>query len=626
MLKPSIPRLRKFNYKNIMWVGLDSLIIISSYILLVVFSYYLGIFYRLSTLQTVISFALGFQILTYAIFGMYRMIIRYVSLEDMVIISFLVLGSNVFLFLFFRPLRLLPFPSMIFLVVMIYQWVLTAASRASLRLYRIYRTSFLMADKSKMLNTLIIGAGSGAEMIIKELKKPIIPKSYPVAALDDDVTKIDRTLLGVPIVGTTDILLETIDRYHIDEVIIAITDVSYRKMKDWLDLVTQRNIIVRRLPAISEIDSTQPIQLVDVKVEDLLNRGPVELDLSSIGSFIQDKVILVTGAGGSIGSELCRQIAHYKPKVLILFDIYENSTYDIQLELKRVYPKIEFHVYIGSVYNYERLDNIFRLYQPSHVFHAAAYKHVPLMEDSAVEALRTNVLGTYNVAVCAGKHKAKHFLLVSSDKAVRPTNVMGATKRLAELIIKKVQEDYETIFSAVRFGNVLNSNGSVVPLFRRQIEQGGPVTVTHPDITRYFMTIPEAVSLILQAGVYAKEADIFVLDMGQPVKIRELAEKMIRLSGLKPYEDIDIRYIGLRPGEKLYEELLVDKNDGVVKTANEKIFIEQNHKTELLSDFTVIEQLSTCDRWDETAIKEFLMHYVLSYKPNPMAETDSMVV
>jgi FlaA1/EpsC-like NDP-sugar epimerase len=370
----------------------------------------------------------------------------------------------------------------------------------------------------------------------------------------------------------------------------------------------------------SEVDSTQT-KIIDVKIEDLLNRDEIKLDDCLIKDFIKDEIVLVTGGGGSIGSELCRQISELEPKQLIIFDIYENNAYDIQMELLRKFQKkgkhFDLQVRIGSVYNRKRVEDMFKEFKPTIVFHAAAYKHVPLMEDSAVESVRTNVIGTYNVSSLANQYETKKFVLVSSDKAVRSTNIMGATKRYAELIIYEQQSHSKvTKFSAVRFGNVLGSNGSVIPLFKNQIADGGPVTVTHPDITRYFMTIPEAVGLILQCGVYAQGGEVFILDMGEPVKIRDLAEKMIRLAGYKPYNDIQIEYTGLRPGEKLYEELLVDHNhESQHRTDNEKIYIEsQKEVTEQqLELFKIIESI---DELSNVQIKDFVAHIIDSYKRN----------
>jgi FlaA1/EpsC-like NDP-sugar epimerase len=362
-------------------------------------------------------------------------------------------------------------------------------------------------------------------------------------------------------------------------------------------------------------------QIIDVKIEDLLNRDEIKLDDTRIKGFIQGEVVLVTGGGGSIGSELCRQIADLEPKQLIIFDIYENNAYDIQQELLRkfskAHKKLNLKVLIGSVYNRERLESVFKAYQPTIVFHAAAYKHVPLMEDSAVEAVRTNVIGTYNTSSLANQYNVKKFVLVSSDKAVRSTNVMGATKRYAELIVQEQQEHSSvTKFSAVRFGNVLGSNGSVIPLFKKQIADGGPVTVTHQDITRYFMTIPEAVGLILQCGVYANGGEVFILDMGEPVKIKDLAEKMISLTGLKPYEDIKIEFTGLRPGEKLFEELLVDHDhDNQHKTENQKIYIEKQKVVEK-DELELNQIIETIEQLDNEEIKAFVGSVIKTYKRN----------
>ena len=614
MFKPRWPHYKDISWKMMFWMLFDAAAIVVSYFLIIWFAFALAIPYRLDTLSVVFSTALIFQLLVYTLFGLYRIIIRFTSIEDILLTSFVVFSSNVMLWVVFRSLGLLPYMTLLFFFTVMIQWLIKSGARASYRLFRLF-DNLITFNPQKSKNTLIIGGGGGAELVVKDLHKASIVRSGLKVILDDDVKKHRRTLLGVPIIGGTDQLSDALDRYHISEVIIAINNPPLKKYKLWLNELTQKNIQVKRLPAINQISDSKPLTLVDVKVEELLNRDPIELDTVTLAEFLKDRTVLVTGAGGSIGSELCRQIAAFKPRSLILYDIYENSTYDIQLELQKNFPDISLNVIIGSVYNAQRLESVYKQFSPSHVFHAAAYKHVPLMEDSSIEAIRTNVIGTYHAARLAGEYHVKHFILVSSDKAVRPTNVMGATKRLAELMLTPLQEQYQTIYAAVRFGNVLNSNGSVVPLFRKQIEQGGPITVTHPEITRYFMTIPEAVSLILQAGVYAQSADVFILDMGDPVKIVDLAEKMIRLSGFKPYEDIDIVYTGLRPGEKLYEELLVDESSGIQKTANDLIFIEKNHHQEHLNDLGFITALESCDAWTGDEVRQFLLDQVKSYQP-----------
>ena len=421
--------------------------------------------------------------------------------------------------------------------------------------------------------------------------------------LDDDIEKHDKRLMGIKIAGNLSELEYYLDLYRIEEVIIAVKDFPLKKLQEIGEVITKRNIRFKRLSGMMEdVDESRPI-ISEIRIEDLLNREEITLDNDHIAKYIENEVVLVTGGGGSIGSELCRQIAELHPKQLIIFDIYENNAYDIQQELLRKFKKegrsLDLQVWIGSVYNIDRVRQLFETFKPTVVFHAAAYKHVPLMEDSAVEAVRTNVIGTYNVSSMSNTFNVKKFVMVSSDKAVRSTNVMGATKRYAELIVQEQQNhSKKTKFSAVRFGNVLGSNGSVIPLFKKQISDGGPITVTHPEITRYFMTIPEAVGLILQCGVFANGGEVFILDMGEPVKITDLAEKMIRLAGLKPYEDIKIEFIGLRPGEKLYEELLVDEaHEDQYQTKHDKIFIEKqrdvaNDELNLKMIFEEIEKLT----------------------------------
>lgn len=429
-------------------------------------------------------------------------------------------------------------------------------------------------EKSIPPRVMIIGAGKAGTLILREMKASEKVHGYPVCLIDDDKDKQGRVIDGVSIVGDRKDIARIVREKEIDEIYVAIPTASPEDIKDILKICQGTGCQVKILPGVYQIMNGEVTisRLRKVEIEDLLGREPVNVNLDEIMGYVKGKVVLVTGGGGSIGSELCRQLAGHKVKQLIIFDIYENNAYEIQQELKRKYPHLDLVVLIGSVRNTNRLDYLFRTYRPDIVYHAAAHKHVPLMEDSPNEAIKNNVLGTYKTARAAIKYKAKRFILISTDKAVNPTNIMGASKRLCEMVVQMSNQKSSTEFVAVRFGNVLGSNGSVIPLFKQQIESGGPVTVTHKDIIRYFMTIPEAVSLVIQAGAYAKGGEIFVLNMGNPVRILDMAENLIRLSGYEPYKDIDICFTGLRPGEKLYEELLMDE-EGLQKTVNDRIFI-----------------------------------------------------
>ena len=426
----------------------------------------------------------------------------------------------------------------------------------------------------KMKRVLIVGAGEAGNAIIKEIVNSPYVNMKIVGIVDDDVTKHGKFMHGIKVVGDRNDIVDIAESQRVDEIIIAMPTVSAMETKKILDICKQTGCELKRLPGMYQLvnGDVSISKLKDVDVNDLLGRDPIEVDLDSIMGYVSGKIVMVTGGGGSIGSELCRQIASHNPKQLVIVDIYENSTYDIQQELKRKYPDLDLVVLIASVRNTKRIDQIFATYHPQIVYHAAAHKHVPLMEDSPNEAVKNNVLGTWKVVQAADKYKVKRFVMISTDKAVNPTNIMGATKRICEMIIQTYNNRSQTEYVAVRFGNVLGSNGSVIPLFKKQIEAGGPVTVTHPDIIRYFMTIPEAVSLVLQAGAYAKGGEIFILDMGEPVKIVDLARNLILLSGHKPDEDIQIVFTGLRPGEKLYEEVLM-KEEGMQDTANKLIHI-----------------------------------------------------
>ena len=469
----------------------------------------------------------------------------------------------------------------------IFGWVLMFLSTGFIRIaYRLLRRFYHKENiksnengknsaENKATNpVMIIGAGAAAAMLIKEFRTSSLISDKVVCLIDDNKNKHGRYLEGVPIVGGRSDIGHYAEKYHIKKIILAIPSIKNQDKKEILDLCKYTGCQVQTVPGVYQLinGEVSVSQLRDVEIEDLLGRDPIRMNIEEVLGYVQDQVVLVTGGGGSIGSELCRQLAAHHVKQLIIFDMYENNAYDIQQELKYKYPDLDLKVLIGSVRNSNRLEDVFKTYRPDIVYHAAAHKHVPLMEDSPNEAIKNNVIGTYKTAMRADKYHTKRFVLISTDKAVNPTNIMGASKRLCEMIIQMYAQKSGTIFTAVRFGNVLGSNGSVIPLFKKQIAHGGPVTVTHPDIIRFFMTIPEAVSLVLQAGAYAKGGEIFVLDMGEPVKIADLARNLIRLSGFTPDVDIKIEFTGLRPGEKLYEELLMAA-EGLQKTANQRIFI-----------------------------------------------------
>ena len=431
-----------------------------------------------------------------------------------------------------------------------------------------------LLGKEHCVNVMIIGAGAGGDMILKEIENSRYLSMRAKCIIDDQPGCHGKLMRGVPIVGGRESILDAVGRYSIDEIIFAIPSASVQTRKEILDICKESGCKLRTIPGTYQLinGDVSVSSLKEVEIEDLLGREPIRINTEEVLGHVGGKVVLVTGGGGSIGSELCRQLAAHHPKQLIILDIYENNAYDIQQELIRKYPELDLVVLIASVRNKERIDSIFETYRPNIVYHAAAHKHVPLMEDSPHEAIKNNVFGTYKVAQAADRYGVDKFVLISTDKAVNPTNIMGASKRLCEMLIQSMNRNSRTNYVAVRFGNVLGSNGSVIPLFKKQIAEGGPVTVTHADIIRYFMTIPEAVSLVLQAGAYAKGGEIFVLDMGEPVKILDLATNLIKLSGYRVGEDIQIVFTGLRPGEKMYEELLMNE-EGLKETANKMIFI-----------------------------------------------------
>ena len=484
-----------------------------------------------------------------------------------------------------------------------------------LRSLRYHMSHSHQAQNQKKQNIMVIGAGEAGKNLINEFATSDLVSGNVVCIIDDNPAKRNKHLCGVPIVGDRHTIPEMVKKYDVQKILFAIPTASPSARKAILDICSTTGCQVQVLPGIYQMVNQEVniSKLRHVDAQDLLGRDPIRVNMDEIWDYISGKVVMVTGGGGSIGSELSRQIARANPKQLIIFDIYENNAYDIQMELNRTCPDLNLVVLIGSVRNTARLDYVLGKYRPDLVFHAAAHKHVPLMEDSPNEAIKNNVFGTYKMAQAASKYGVKRFVLISTDKAVNPTNIMGASKRLCEMVVQMMNRESETEFVAVRFGNVLGSNGSVIPLFKKQIAEGGPVTVTHPDIIRYFMTIPEAVSLVLQAGYYAKGGEIFVLDMGEPVKIDTMARNLIRLSGYEPDVDIKVEYTGLRPGEKLYEELLMDE-EGMQDTANKLIHIGKPIE---MDDELFKRQLAELDaayRVESPHMKELVAQIVPTYK------------
>ena len=464
-------------------------------------------------------------------------------------------------------------------------------------------------------NYMIVGAGASGNAILQEVQSSKYLSMHVACFIDDNPGCQGKYLRGVPMVGGREKIAESVDKFDIDEIIIAIPSASRSQLRPLIEICKETGRRIQILPGMYQIikGDVNVSNLREVQIEDLLGRDPIEVNVDEIIGYVQNKTVLVTGGGGSIGSELCRQVARHNPKRLIILDIYENNAYEIQQELKRDYPGLDLTVLIGSVRNTRRVDEIFRDYRPDIVYHAAAHKHVPLMEDSPNEAIKNNVFGTLKVATAADRYGTGKFVMISTDKAVNPTNIMGASKRICEMVIQNMNRKSRTEYVAVRFGNVLGSNGSVVPLFKRQIEKGGPVTVTHPDIIRYFMTIPEAVSLVLQAGAYARGGEIFVLDMGEPMKILDLAKNMIKLSGYRVDEDIKIEFTGLRPGEKMYEELLM-REEGLKETANRMIYIGRPIEYDDALFEQQLERLQEASRNESQDIRALVREIVPGYQ------------
>lgn len=512
-------------------------------------------------------------VVVYYLFSLYTTLWKYAGITELCKITAAAAVSSILQVVGMLLLRKPIFRSyvLLYFVLLLAE---TIATRFYYRFLRLIRNKYFRVSADKRMNLMLVGAGDAGAAVIKETRLSKESTRKVCCIVDREPSKWGKRLLGVPIIGDVSEIPEAVEKYQIKKILITIPSANRQAIRKIVEICQTTPCEINILPGIYQLIDGEIVtsRLRNVKIEDLLEREPVRVDLDAILGYIQGKTALVTGGGGSIGSEICRQLAGHGVGKLIIFDIYENNAYSIQKQLEWEYPSLDMEVLIGSVRNESRVEDIFKTYHPEIVFHAAAHKHVPLMEDSPNEAIKNNVIGTYLTAQMASRYHASKFILISTDKAVNPTNIMGASKRLCEMVIQMIGKRSATEFAAVRFGNVLGSNGSVIPLFRRQIEHGGPVTVTHPDIIRYFMTIPEAVSLVLEAGAYAKNGEIFVLNMGEPVKIDDLARNMIRLSGYEPDVDIMIKYTGLRPGEKLYEELLMNE-EGMKTTENDRIFV-----------------------------------------------------
>lgn len=551
-------------------------------------------------------------VIIFLLLNLYNRVWSYASLYEMLLIVCAAMLSTAFQAFGFSLLYL-PIPRSYYFFYFILLSITTLITRFSYRILHTMQNGIKKSAKHSR-NTIVIGAGEAGNMIIKELKSSKYLNQKVVCVIDDNPSKKGKYIHGIRIIGGRDMIQEAAKKYDAEEIILAIPSAGNKATRDILRICNLTDCKLKILPGMYQLinDEVGVSNLREVSIEDLLGRDAINIDMESVGQYVSNKRVLVTGGGGSIGSELCRQIAAHNPKLLIIFDIYENNAYEIQQELIRKYPNLKLEVLIGSVRNTSRIESVMEYYRPEVVFHAAAHKHVPLMEDSPNEAIKNNVFGTYKTARAADKYGVKKFVLISTDKAVNPTNIMGASKRMCEMIVQTFSKYSRTEYVIVRFGNVLGSNGSVIPLFKKQMEAGGPVTVTHPDIIRYFMTIPEAVSLVLQAGAYAHGGEIFVLDMGEPVKIADLAKNLIRLSGYTLGVNMEIKYTGLRPGEKLYEELLT-KEEGLQKTANDLIFIGKPLEFDEVHFLSQLRELEKAAMEESPDIKEKVAEIISTY-------------
>lgn len=555
-------------------------------------------------------------VIIYYFCGLYAGLWRFAGLRDvLIVICGATLSTAIYFFgstFWLSPMKQ---SKEFYLLFLIFFSLLTVSTRMYSRYKRLLTKAF-SGLTHKAHHILVIGAGEAAHTILSEISSAApYARSTVVGIIDDDPMKQGLHINGYKIFGGREMIPQIAQKYRVNTIIFAIPSCAESSRREILKICQSTGCELKTLPTLRDISENVHItQLRNVEIEDLLGREPVRTDLHEIMKYVENKRILVTGGGGSIGSELCRQIAAYKPAQLIIFDIYENTTYEVQLELQKKFPDLDLKVRIGSICDEKALDRLMQEFRPQIIYHAAAHKHVPLMEDSPTESVLNNVFGTLNVAKAADRWAAERFVMISTDKAVNPTNVMGATKRICEMIVQSFEKRSKTEFVAVRFGNVLGSHGSVIPLFRRQLQEGGPLTVTHRDIIRYFMTIPEAVSLVLQAGALAHGGEIFVLDMGEPVKILTLAENLIRLSGLEPYKDIDIVFTGLRPGEKLYEELLMNE-EGLASTQNKQIYVGKPIAIDYDVFFEDLEKLRTALEDDQTDVRTEIQKLVPTYHP-----------
>lgn len=552
-------------------------------------------------------------IAVFYVFHLYTSLWKYASVNELVNITLAVIISGILNTIGMKAFRY-PIPrsyDILYTLILLFMMIFI---RFFYRFVRFVKGEYFLKNKKENANVMIIGAGDAGAAIVKELRLNKQLKRRVRCMIDDDPAKQGKYIQGCLVVGGKKDIIPAVKQYGITKIVIAMPSAPKSTIKEIVDLCQHTGCKIRILPGMYQLvnGEVSVSQLRDVEIGDLLGREQIKVNLDEILGYVQNKVVLVTGGGGSIGSEICRQLAGHGVKQLIIVDIYENNIYEIQQELKRKYPELNLVALIASVRNTHRINEIMDKYRPQVVYHAAAHKHVPLMEDSPNEAIKNNVFGTYKTASAAGKHSVERFVLISTDKAVNPTNIMGASKRMCEMIVQTLDKFYPTEFVAVRFGNVLGSNGSVIPLFKKQIAEGGPITVTHPDIIRYFMTIPEAVSLVLQAGAYAKGGEIFVLDMGEPVKIADLAKNLIRLSGFKVGEDIEIQYTGLRPGEKLYEELLMDE-EGLQATDNNLIHIGKPIDMDEALFMRQLKELKAAAEKDSKAIRQMVKEIVPTY-------------
>ena len=621
----------KFDLK---WVA-HSIVVILADLAVVMFSYFAALWIRFDmqfgkipdeyfkTYLRIMPVWCVITIVVFFLFKLYHSIWTYVSIDE----AFVMIKAYTVLvccYILSKYIMEIDMPRSFYFFGIFIAFVLHVFVRFAYRLLHFLTTRYSKISEYRtgdVENVMIIGGGSAGSVMIRELNSDKHLNQRPVCIIDDNAGKVGRELYGVPIVGGRADIVEKAAEYDVGSIILAMPTASPQDRKEILDICKETGAKVRALPGVYQLANgdVSISRLKDVELTDLLGRDPIEIDNDEVFKMLKGKTILVTGGGGSIGSELCRQIAAHQPKQLIIFDVYENNAYAIQQELIRKYQgKLNLVTLIGSVRNTHRINSVMNKYKPDIVFHAAAHKHVPLMEDSPCEAIKNNVMGTYKTAQAAAAAGVKTFVLISTDKAVNPTNLMGASKRICEMVIQMMNRKVSTTnFVAVRFGNVLGSNGSVVPLFQQQIAEGGPVTVTHKDIIRYFMTIPEAVSLVLQASQYAKGGEIFVLDMGDPVKIDDMARNLIKLSGYTPDVDIKIEYTGLRPGEKLFEEKLMDE-EGIQTTANKLIFIGKPIEMDDEWFLKKLDELDKDSQEDDENIKKYVQGIVPTYKPGSM--------